>query len=361
MIPDEHLLYYWLSLCRITPLRMNKLLDIYHISELFERIKKDEKIAGLVGADKYGALIKTANIDLLNESYNELSRYGVEFLAKSDRKFPERLKQSEVSAPSGLYYKGELSLLDTTCIAIVGTRRCSNYGKETAYKFASELTEYSFTVVSGLATGIDAYAHDAALSANGKTIAVLGMGHACFSPSDNAKLFSRICGEGLAVSEYPPCYEGSKYTFPERNRLISGLSDAVIIVEAAQKSGALITADRALEQGREVFAVPGNITSPKSAGANALIQKGASLLFGTQDILNYFSVKNTKIHKNAPILQLDIYEQKIYNLLEFGEILLDELQSKSGFTMQEFLSTLLSMEMKGAVIRLSGNKYKRKV
>jgi len=360
-IPNEHILYYWLSLCRITSLRVTKLLEVYAPFELFERVKKDKKIAELVGEDKYALLTENADLDVLHQSYEELSRFDVKFLAYCDQEFPERLKQAEVCPPPGLYYKGNLALLDSTCIAIVGTRRCSLYGKETAYKFGSELSDYGFSIVSGLATGVDAYAHEACLRADGKAIAVLGMGHARFSPADNQRLYQKVCAAGLAVSEYPPLYEGAKYTFPERNRIISGLSEAVIIVEAAAKSGALITAERALEQGREVFAVPGNITSPKSSGSNALIQKGAALLSGTQDILNYFSVKNTKIHTDIPAVQLDIYEQKIYNLLsEFGETALDELQIKTEFSVHELLSALLSMEMKGAAVRAPANKYRIK-
>jgi DNA processing protein len=339
---------------------MMKLLEIYTVSELFERIKKDKKIAELLGEDCYNRLCENADLDVLQKNYDELYKYGVKFLAYCDAEFPEKLRQREVCPPPGLYYKGDLGLIraDKTAVAIVGTRRCSHYGKECAFKFGSELIDYGFVVISGLATGIDAYAHDAALRAGGKTVAVLGMGHAKFSPVDNIKLYEHVCREGLVVSEYPPLFEATKYTFPERNRIISGLSDAVIIVEAAAKSGALITADRALEQGREIFAVPGNITGPKSAGTNALIKSGASLLAGTQDILTCFSVKNSKNHKNIPVIQLDIYEQTLYNHLANGELTLDELQSKTDFTVPELLAMLLSMEMKGAAVRLPNNKYR---
>ncbi|MCL2061074.1 MAG: DNA-processing protein DprA [Firmicutes bacterium] len=353
-----HHLYYWLSLCRVSPIRMAKLLEIYAPHELFERVKKDEKIGALTGEAQHALLKEYADADKLYASYDGLHKHGVQFLAFSDDAFPQRLKQREVCPPSGLYYKGDISLLNTTCLAIVGMRRCSHYGKENAFKFASELTDYNITVVSGLATGIDAFAHEAALKAGGKTIAVLGMGHANFYPADNQKLYQRICAEGLTVGEYPPQTAAAKYTFPERNRIISGLCDGVIIVEAAVSSGALITADRALEQGREVFAVPGPITSPKSAGTNALIQKGASLLSGTQDIINYFSYKNTKIPSILPALQLDFYEQKVYNLLVSGESGFDELIENSNLTASELLGVLTSMEVKDAIVRLPNNKYR---
>jgi DNA processing protein len=161
------------------------------------------------------------------------------------------------------------------------------------------------------------------------------------------------------VSEYPPEFEGTKYTFPERNRIISALAACVVIVEAAARSGALITADRALEQGKEVFAVPGNITSPKSVGTNELIKKGASVLTGTQDILSFFSYKNPKISPKNAVPQLDIFEQKIYTLLSVGQMHVDELAKQSGFSVGELLSTLLSMELKGVIAHgFEANTYR---
>ncbi|MCL2375592.1 MAG: DNA-processing protein DprA [Firmicutes bacterium] len=355
---SPHHLYYWLSLSRITPLRMQKLLEIYSIEELASRIEKDTKIADFIGKEKYQLLCEALKNDAIYKSYDTITKQGVKYLAFCDEEFPEKMRQREVLSPPGLYYVGDLSLLNSTAIGIVGTRRSSSYGKDNAKKFASELAEYNITIVSGLATGIDAYAHEACLNATGKTIAVLGMGHQKFYPVDNTKLYHRICQEGLVVSEYAPAVEATKYTFPERNRIIAGLSDGVIIIEAAEKSGALITAARALEQSREIFAVPGNITNPKSRGTNRLIQNGATLLLGTEDILESFAIKTNKIKKNSPVIQLDIYEQKLYTILEQGEMSFDELNAKSNLTVDELVTLLTSLELKDAVAKAPGNKYR---
>jgi DNA processing protein len=312
-----------------------------------------------VSGEKYKLLCSSASADAVKESYDNLYKSDVRFLAYSDVSYPEKLKQKEVLPPPGLFYKGDVSLLNTTSVAVVGTRKCSSYGEETASKFGGELCDYNITVVSGLADGIDAYAHKAALAAGGKTIGVLGTGHNRFYPRINDGLYRQICKTGLVVSEYPPDSDGAKYTFPERNRIISALSDAVIIIEASENSGALITSDRALEQGKEIFAVPGNITSPKSQGTNTLIKNGANLLSGMQDILRYFSIKNTKISKEKPSFKLDNFEEKIYNLLEIGETDFDGIAAGVGLKTSEIITSLLSMEVKGAVKRLKNNNYRR--
>jgi len=357
---QQHLLYFWLSLAKITPLRRTKLLEIYSIEELFDRVKLDEKIEMLVSKAAYQSLNNYADIDTLNKALDKLYTKDVKFLAFSDDLFPEKLKQANVLPPVGLFYRGDILLLksDNPAVAIVGTRRCSEYGKDCTTKFSSELVDYGFTIVSGLATGIDAYAHTACLNSNGKTIAVLGMGHDAFYPSDNLKLYQKICNEGLVISEYLPSMPCAKYTFPERNRIVAALSDATVIIEASVKSGALITADRALEQGKEIFAVPGNITSGKSMGTNELIKKGANMLTATQDILKFFSDKNVKNPQNIPQIQLDFFEQSLYNHLKDGEKSFDELMEIDEITHGELHMGLISLEMKGVIKRSSNNKYR---
>ena len=339
---------------------MQKLLEVYRIDELFARVSTDKAIAKLVGEQCYERLCKSNDLSLLQKHYDKLYEKDVRFLSIADPLYPTKLKQSNVQSPTGLYYRGDISLLDEThnAVSIVGTRRCSEYGKDATYKFASELSDYGFVIISGLATGIDAYAHDAVLKQNGKTIAVLGMGHNKFSPLDNLKLFNKTCQNGLAISEYPPDSEATKYTFPERNRIVSALSDAVVIIEANKSSGALITADRALEQGKEIFAVPGNITNPKSWGTNELLKKGANVLTSTQDILKFFSIKNAKNTKNAPTIQLDVFEQNIYSKLQDGEKSYDQLHDTCGLSGGELSAVLMSLEIKNVVTRLQNNKYR---
>ena len=361
----QKLLHLWLSLAKITPLRRAKLLEIFSVEELFDCVKnnskKENKIEKLVSKAAYHSLLEYADLDLLQRAIEKLAKIGVEYLPFCDDNFPEKLKQSNVLPPVGLFYKGDVSLLnnDKPKIAIVGTRRCSEYGKDCTAKFSSELVDYGFTIVSGLATGIDAYSHKACLDVGGKTIAVLGMGHEQFYPADNKKLYERICKEGLAVSEYYPSITAAKYTFPERNRIVAALSDATVVIEASAKSGALITADRALEQGKEIFALPGNITSGKSIGTNELLKKGANVLVSTSDILKFFSDKNVKSSQNIPQIQLDFFEQTLFDSIASGEKSFDDLMALEGMQFGELHMGLMSLEMKGVIVRGTSNKYRK--
>lgn len=358
---DTELIYYWLSLAKITPLRVTKLLEIYTPQELYNNISKLDKIADLVGRPSYDLLVRSANMEYINKSLESLQKFNVQFISRESSHYPEKLRQKEVNPPVVLYYRGDISLLSSACIGIVGTRQVSQYGKEMARKFSSELAEHNLVIVSGLATGVDTYAHEACLSVGGKTIAVLGAGHNKISPVSNTNLCNNIISKGLVISEYPPNAEATKYTFPERNRIIAGLSEACIIVESALKSGALITASRAIEQGREVFAIPGNITSPKSSGTNDLIKSGSSVLTETDDVLRFLKIKNTKNNSNYVAIQLDIYEQKLYNLLQNGELSFDELAEKSGFSVSELMTLTLSLEIKNVIIRQANNIFKIKM
>ncbi len=354
----EKTLYYWLSVCGMGAGRQNKLLDIYSVEEIYDRVQRfDSELIRFLDEKTVRKMQRFSDASYIEKKLDSLYDNGISFITIKDEKYPEKLAQREVCPPSVLFYKGNIDLLNSSCVAVVGTRTCSRYGKECAERIASELAEYSITVVSGMATGIDAYSHQAALDAGGNTIAVLGSGINKAGPVQNLGLFSRIVEKGLVVSEYDADYVGTKYSFPERNRIISGLSDAVIVVEAAKKSGALITADRAVEQNREVFAVPGNITSGKSEGTNNLIKNGARLLTGVKDVLTFFNFRQTEIIKNNTVVALDIYEEKIYSLLQNAESDVNELSEKSGFTLQETVEILFSLEMKNLIKREHNNTY----
>lgn len=357
----ESTLYYWLSVCGLGASRQNKLLSFLSIEEIYDRaIDSDSELIKYLGEPAVMKMKRFSDGEYLEKRLENLYNNGISFITLKDKRYPERLAQSEVNPPCVLFCKGDIELLDTSCVAMVGTRVCSRYGKECAERIAAELAEYSITVVSGMATGIDAYSHAAALDAGGKTIAVLGSGINKAGPVQNLGLFSKIVESGLVVSEYDADFVGSKYSFPERNRIISGLSSAVIVVEAAKKSGSLITADRAVEQNREVFAVPGNITSGKSEGTNNLIKNGARLLTGVKDVLTFFNLQRTEIVKNNTAVALDIYEEKIYSLIqnaENSEADLNELAEKSGLTVTETMEILFSLEMKNLVERRHMQSY----
>lgn len=210
---------------------------------------------------------------------------NISLLTNKSEKYPEKLAQISDS-PICLYYKGNIDLLNSKSIAIIGSRECSNYGKQMAVKFAYELAKLGFTIVSGGARGIDTFAHLGALAVGGRTIMVLGNSLEYIYPPENKDLEERILNnDGLLISEYMVGTKPSKYTFPERNRLISAISDGVLVVEAGIQSGALITVDFALDQGKNVFAIPGNITSKYSVGTNEIIKQGAKLITNIKDIL----------------------------------------------------------------------------
>lgn len=213
---------------------------------------------------------------------------NISLLTYKDSKYPERLKQIE-GYPICLFCKGDINLLNNISIAIVGSRKCTAYGKQITATFASAMAKKGFTIISGGARGIDTYAHLGALAVGGKTIMVLGNSLEYVYPPENKNLEERILRNGgLIVSEYMAGTRPSKYTFPQRNRIISGLSNGVLIIEAMKNSGALITVDFALEQGKNVFAVPGNITNEYSKGCNEIIKQGAKLVTTLQDILEEY-------------------------------------------------------------------------
>jgi DNA processing protein len=221
----------------------------------------------------------------------ELAEAGIRWVGRSEPGFPAALR-SIFDPPPGLFLRGSgvLELLDRPAVAIVGARACSAYGSHVARMFGRALAAAGLVVVSGMARGVDGEAHRGALDAGGVTVAVLGCGVDCDYPAAHAELARRICVRGLVVSEYPPGVEPAPWRFPARNRIVAGLGQATVVVEARERSGALITADLALEEGREVFAVPGEITSALSAGANGLLRLGATVATSPADVLEPFGL-----------------------------------------------------------------------
>ena len=354
---NENTIYFWLGLSGITSKRANALAEKFSPFELWERVGKTLTEKSLFGEKAYDALVRFHSEEFLAQSIDKLDDMGISFITYD--KFPDKLRQKEVDPPVMLYYRGNAALLNTESVAVVGTRACSAYGKEAATRLVKDLCESNVTVVSGLASGVDTYAHRAALRADGKTIAVLGSGLNCVTPLGNAGLCNEIIESGgLVVSEYPPRYAATKYTFPERNRIISGLSAGVIVVEAALKSGALITANYALEQNRTVFAVPGNIKSIKSVGTNRLLYEGAVPALCAADVCDTLGLDCAKIVKKPRAIQLDIFEQKIYNILLSGEENFDSLVIKAELPPPKLSAVLSAMEIKGIIDKKQSNFYR---
>lgn len=265
--------------------------------------------------------------------------------------------------PLLLYWRGRAELwpaLDRS-VAMVGTRSPSPYGQRVALQFAEALASAGVCIVSGMALGIDALAHQGALKAGGMTVAVLGSGLENPSPPSHWPLYQRLCREGLVLSELPPEHPPRSWTFPMRNRIVSGLSRGVIVVEAGIKSGTLITVDAAHEQGREVFAVPGAIDAPQSQGTNALIQQGAQLLRHPDEILQALGwvVQRTKKTDDFVPNDLTNDEARVYVLLGAHPMHVDALAAQSALSPQVILGLLTVLEMKGIVEQLPGKLYKK--
>ena len=276
-----------------------------------------------------------------------------------DKTYPAILKEIH-DPPKEFFIKGEIIPQDKIAIAIVGTRKCTQYGEQAAYDIASKLAKLGITIVSGLAKGIDTSAHKAALGNNGRTIAVLGTGmdKESFYPISNYKLAEEIAKNGAVISEYPPGTRGSKFTFPQRNRIVSGLSLGTIVIEAPERSGALITAALAIEQNREVFAIPGSIYEKNSQGPNQLIKMGAKAVIDIEDILeelNLLHLLTTK--KKNKIKPENKEEEIILSLLSIKPIHIDEIIKKSKLPTSIVNSTLMILELKKGTRNLGKGNY----
>lgn len=305
---------------------------------------------------EYKKILNSKTLSLDKEIEN-LKKNKVKVLSLKSKNYPEELKNIS-QPPVFLYYKGDISLLENRRIGVVGTRKATTYGRITCEKMTEDLIENGITTVSGLALGIDSICHKRTLEKSGKTIAVVGSGLDIIYPKENRILWEQIEKYGLIISEYSLGTEPIGYNFPMRNRIIVGLSRGILVIESQKKGGSLITAELALEEGREVFAVPGDIFSPSSEGCNNLIKNSqAKLTTDVKDIIIEYGWK-IKNNKNSN-LDLTSYEEKIFSLLE-KEKNLDELILESSFKASEILSILMDLEIKHIIVSIPGGKYRRK-
>ena len=289
--------------------------------------------------------------------WDQIESKGIQVLTWMDEAYPQRLKEIE-QPPPVLYLRGELLPEDTWAVAIVGTRRVSPYGRQVTEEIASFLAANGITVVSGFARGIDSIAHTAALKAGGRTLAVLGCGVDRIYPPENRALFEQMLQRGAVISDYAPGTPPEASNFPPRNRIISGLSMAVVVVEAGMTSGALITAEFAAEQGREVFAVPGNILAPQSKGTNKLIQQGAHPLLNASDIMQVLNLTRVAQHKAArKILPDDEVEAKLLDVMGDQPLHIDEIRNQTNLPVEKVSAKLVMMELKGMVRQVGNMQY----
>lgn len=286
-----------------------------------------------------------------------IQQKGIRVLTWEDADYPIRLKQIEQSPPV-LYVRGALAPVDEVAVAIVGTRRMTVYGRQAADELAANLVCNGVTIISGMALGVDAIAHESALKNGGRTLAVLGCGVDIIYPPEHRRLADNIMQNGALLSDYAPGTGPEAVNFPPRNRIISGLSLAVIIIEAGDTSGALITANFAVEQGREVFALPGNINSPQSRGTNRLIQQGAIPLLHPDDVLETLHLTQTRQKQAArTLLPADEEEACLMQVLGESPLHIDEIGNASGLSIAKVSATLAMLELKGLVRHVGGMNY----
>lgn len=292
------------------------------------------------------------------EAYERCMGQGIRFYSSRHKDFPPALLHIP-DAPLGIYVKGELPDPQLPAAAVVGARMCSPYGQVAAGCFGRELAANQVQVISGMAAGIDSYAHRGALAAGGKTFAVLGCGVDVCYPRQNRDIYEALLKQGGILSEYPPGTPPLSYLFPVRNRLISGLSGAVLVVEAREKSGSLITADLALEQGKEVYAVPGRIDDALSRGCNRLIAQGAGLADSPETLVkalgaDRFFQKGRQM-KNKKLLESS--ELLVYTCLSLQAQHIEEIQKKAGLPLLQVMKILVSLELKGCICEVQKNYY----
>lgn len=360
-------LHDWLSLY-LTPglgnVLMARLLAVYGepAAVLRAPVKDLCQVPG-VGKKLAKALDPTALSRAADRELLEAEQQKVTILTCNDRRYPESLRHI-YSPPAVLYVKGDVELLTTPCVAMVGSRAATVYGKRIAGDMACRLARGGITVVSGVALGIDAAAHNGALR-GGATIGVLGCGIDVVYPRQHGDLYEEIIAKGALISEAPLGAKPEAFRFPSRNRIISGLSLGVVVVEAAQKSGSLITARMALEQGRDVFAIPGQIDSVKSCGAHRLLQEGATLVHTVDDIFQELGLGGgQEAHSCCQVEKrlataLTPEEEKLYGWLDVYPQNIDELIQNSRMAPEKVAELLLLLELKGRVEALSGNQYQK--
>lgn len=340
----------------IGPGRIRALLHKYPDLDCLSQLKVSD-IMQIRGINREIALsIKQMDISYGEKSLADADKINARYITYWDDEFPDNLKRV-FSAPIGIFIIGTFK--DIPMLGVVGSRKPTTYGKQTCTKLTEELVKSNLGIVSGLARGVDSVAHEVAIRAGGYTIAVMGCGIDICYPHENRVLREKIIETGAIVSEFSPGTPPDATNFPKRNRIISGLSKGVLVIEAAKKSGAVITAYLALDQNREVFAVPGRIDSEQSFGCNKLIQQGAKLVTSVDDILDEFQLPKASIQTEL-IPDLTNAECEILKYISNEAVHINHICNKTGKDTPEILTNLLQLELKGCIIQLPGKNFTRR-
>jgi len=347
----------------VGPVRLRKLLEVFQEPQQVLAAKRDQlRKVEEIGNDVADQISSWESIVDLAAELKRIREFGAAVITQESPSYPKPLREIH-APPIVLYVWGELQDRDHHAIGIIGARRTTHYGMESAKKLAYQIAYAGLTVISGLARGIDTAAHQGAVAAKGRTIAVIGSGLSKLYPPENQALAEKIRnGNGAIVSEFSMEIEPDRQTFPMRNRIISGASHGVLVVEAGLNSGALITASQALEQGRSVYAVPGHINAPSAMGSNRLIQQGAKLVMSASDILDDLQIllPETKPSPEAaarPLPPLSDDEQRVFDAIDSSETPIDRIAAKSDLPSATVSSTLLRLELKHLVKQLPGKYF----
>jgi len=351
---------YWVgfNLVRgIGAVRLRALLDYFGDLQIAWGAPADALREAGLPARSLETLLKVRNQVDLELIWARVQSSGIQVLTWDDLEYPPLLKEID-QPPPVLYMRGHFSTEMRWAVAIVGTRRVTAYGRQAAEELAAFLASNGITVVSGLARGIDAIAHQASLRAGGSTLAVLGCGVDRVYPPEHSRLAAQITEQGALISDYAPGTPPDAANFPPRNRIISGLSLATIIIEAGETSGALITATFAAEQGRDVYALPGSIYAPQSKGTNRLISQGARPLLRVEDVLDSLNINQVVEYQAAQrSLPADATEYSLLMLMSAEPIHIDDLVSQSGISIERVSAALAMMELKGIARQVGGMNY----
>ncbi len=359
---EDKLYWYWFCGKVMLPIKKQKeLMDIFiHPKELY-KINPDIIKESLTELE-YQRFLTSRDETAIRSGYDALMRDEIRFITSKEAAYPNRLRKI-YDAPYGIFQKGQPYEEKELSIAIVGSRYPTTYGLEITKIFAKELAEAGVQIISGLARGVDGAAHRAIIEKRGQAVGVLGCGIDLIYPKQNFQLFYEMYENQTVISEYPPGSEPLKWHFPERNRIISGLSDGILVTEARARSGSLITADCGLDQNKEVFAVPGMITDKHCQGCHGLIKQGAKLVENVDDILTEFS-EFTGFSRKFPkhsTKSLAKAEKRVYDMLSLKPKHIDEILSASGFSYEEVIKALFQLEAKGYIKQTHQNLYIKKM
>lgn len=342
----------------IGPKTFFKLMDYFGtVQKIFESDRQTFKYELRMKDKVIDSIYKYKNADI-NPYINKLNVNNIKLITYYDDKYPETLKNIP-DPPPVLYVKGNEDILNEMGISVVGSRYCTYYGRQMSQEFSARLSEMGFTIISGMARGIDSQAHRGAISINGKTIAVLGSGLDVIYPKENRTLYEEITKKGAVISEFPLGTQPFKQNFPQRNRIISGLGIGVLVVEAGVKSGSLITASLALEQGKEVFAIPGNINNKTSKGTNKLIKDGAKIVTTLDDILEEYEMRNDLKEKieDQRVKNLSKKLIKVLNYVNNEPTNINMIANASGIRMHELIPMMNSLVLTGYIKELPGKFF----